>query len=99
MNSSAGQAQVSEAAGEPWRTRGLPSSLFGGRRAQKQRTPALAGGEPEAWDRSFKFTVKSKNSPSRRMISIFLSSKGDILDHLHVISSGSLNLVIRVLSN
>lgn len=33
------------------------------------------------------------------MISIFLSSKGDILDHLHVISSGSLNLVIRVLSN
>lgn len=36
---------------------------------------------------------------SRRIISTFLSWKGNVLDHLCVISSGSLNLVIRVLSS
>lgn len=36
---------------------------------------------------------------SRRILSTFLSWKGNTVDHLCAISSGSLNLVIRVLSS
>lgn len=33
------------------------------------------------------------------MTSTFLSSKGDILDHFNMTSSGSLNLVVKVINN
>lgn len=56
----------------------------------------------KAWssEGSFKFMLKLKNILlSRRIISTFLSWKGNILERLYVISNGSLNLVIRVLSS